>query len=155
MGSILAPLLNTPCVKLEKSIDGGLLSNGSYQVFIAYTENEQTVTDYIGVSNIQTLWSHEGTNSSLNISLSNLDEDYEYFELVLLRRNQGQTSAKRIGFYSTQQKAINIDFVDPALVAINLELIPLRSPAYEKSETMFVVNDWLLRQGPTEQFDFN
>jgi hypothetical protein len=151
----LAPLLNTPCVKLEKSIDGGLLSNGSYQVFIAYTENEQTVTDYIGVSNIQTLWSHEGTNSSLNISLSNLDEDYEYFELVLLRRNQGQTSAKRIGFYSTQQKAINIDFVDPALVSINLELIPLRSPAYEKSETMFVVNDWLLRQGPTEQFDFN
>jgi len=151
----LAPLLNTPCVKLEKSIDGGLLSNGSYQVFIAYTENEQTVTDYIGVSNIQTLWSHEGTNSSLNISLSNLDEDYEYFELVLLRRNQGQTSAKRIGFYSTQQKAINIDFVDPALVAINLELIPLRSPAYEKSETMFVVNDWLLRQGPIEQFDFN
>ena len=29
------------------------------------------------------------------------------------------------------------------------------SPAYEKSESMFVVNDWLIRQGPTEQFDFN
>ena len=151
----LAPLLDTPCIKLDKSIDGGLLPNGAYQVFVAYTENEQPVTDYIGVSNIQTLWSHDGGNSSLNISLSNLDEDYEYFELVLLRRNQGQTSAKRIGFYSTQQKDINIDFIDPALVSINLENIPLRSPAYEKSESMFVVNDWLLRQGPIEQFDFN
>ncbi|BCV01380.1 MAG: hypothetical protein CM15mV42_0560 [uncultured marine virus] len=31
----------------------------------------------------------------------------------------------------------------------------MRSPAYEKSDAMFVVNDWLLRKGPTEQFDFN
>jgi len=31
----------------------------------------------------------------------------------------------------------------------------LRSPAYEKSDSMYVVNDWLIRQGPTEQFDFN
>ena len=151
----MAPLLDTPCVKLDKSIDGGLLANGSYQAFIAYVENEQTVTDYIGVSNIQTLWSHDGGNGSLDISLSNLDEDYEYFELVLLRRNQGQTSAKKIGYYSTQQKSINVDYIDPSLMAIDLEKIPLRSPAYEKSESMFVVNDWLLRQGPTEQFDFN
>jgi hypothetical protein len=151
----LAPLLDTPCVKLDKSIDGGLLANGSYQAFIAYVENEETVTDYIGVSNIQTLWSHDGGNGSLDISLSNLDEDYEYFELVLLRRNQGQTSAKKIGYYSTQQKSINVDYIDPSLIPIDLEKIPLRSPAYEKSESMFVVNDWLLRQGPTEQFDFN
>ena len=30
-----------------------------------------------------------------------------------------------------------------------------QSPAYEKSEAMYVVNDYLIRQGPTEQFDFN
>ncbi len=48
-------MLDTPCIKLDKSIDGGLLPNGAYQVFVAYTENEQPVTDYIGVSNIQTL----------------------------------------------------------------------------------------------------
>ena len=33
--------------------------------------------------------------------------------------------------------------------------LTLRSPAYDKSESMFVVNDYLLRQGPVEQFDFN
>jgi hypothetical protein len=151
----LAPLLDTPCITLEKSIDGGMLANGAYQVFVGYTENEQRVTDYIGISNIQTLWNHEGTGGSLDINFSNLDLDYDYFELVILRRNQGQTSAKRIGLYSTQVSTINIDFIDESLSAVDLKLIPLRSPAYEKSESMFVVNDWLIRQGPTEQFDFN
>ena len=151
----LAPLLDTPCVSLTKSIDGGMLQNGAYQAFVAYTENEQRVTDYIGVSNIQTLWSHSGTGGSLNLKLSNLDEDYDYYELVLLIRNQGQIYAKRIGLYSTQQKDINIDYVDDTLLAIDLKIIPQRSPAYEKSNAMYVVNDWLIRQGPVTQFDFN
>ena len=151
----LAPLLDTPCVQLDKNTDGGMLPNGAYQAFIAYVENEQKVTDYIGVSNIQTLWSHRGTSGSLDVSISNLDTDYDYYELIILARNQGQNFAKRIGLYSTQQQSINIDFIDPSLIAIALSEIPLRSPAYEKSESMFVVNDWLIRQGPVEQFDFN
>ena len=151
----LAPLVDTPCIKISKATDGGMLQNGTYQAFIGYVENEQRVTDYIGISNMQTLWSHEGTSGSLDIVVSNLDQDYFYFELVILRRNQGQTSAKRIGLYSTETSEINIDYIDEALTPVSLEQIPLRSPAYEKSESMFVVNDWLIRQGPTEQFDFN
>jgi hypothetical protein len=151
----LAPLVSTPCVSLSKSVDGGMLMNGAYQAFIAYTENEQKVTDYIGISNIQTLWSHAGTGGSLNVTVSNLDKDYDYYELVLLIRNQGQVYAKRIGLYSTQQQDINIDYIDDALVAIDLKLIPQRSPAYERSNAMYVVNDWLIRQGPVSQFDFN
>ena len=151
----LAPLVDTPCIELTKASDGGMLQNGAYQAFLAYTENEQKVTDYIGISNIQTLWSHAGTDGSLNIALSNLDLDYENFELALLIRNQGQIYAKRIGLYSTQTKDINIDFIDDSLISVDLKTIPQRSPAYEKSEAMYVVNDWLLRQGPIEQFDFN
>jgi len=151
----LAPLVDTPCVSLSKSIDGGMLQNGAYQAFVAYTENEQKVTDYIGISNVQTLWSHSGTGGSLNIKVNNLDKDYDYYELVLLIRNQGQIYAKRIGLYSTQQQDINIDYIDDTLVAVSLKTIPQRSPAYEKSNAMYVVNDWLIRQGPVSQFDFN
>ena len=151
----LAPLVDTPCISLSKSIDGGMLQNGAYQAFVAYTENEQKVTDYIGISNVQTLWSHAGTGGSLNLKLSNLDKDYDYYELVLLVRNQGQIYAKRIGLYSTQQQDINIDYIDDTLVAVSLKTIPQRSPAYEKSNAMYVVNDWLIRQGPVSQFDFN
>ena len=151
----LAPLVDTPCLLLSRNVDGGMLKNGAYQVFIAYTENEQRVTDYIGISNIQTLFSHEGTSGSLDVAISNLDKDYDYYEVALLVRNQGQTFAKRIGLYSTETQNVNIDFIDPALINIDLKLIPQRSPAYEKSQAMYVVNDWLLRQGPVEQFDFN
>ena len=151
----LAPLVDTPCIVLEKATDGGMLQNGAYQAYIAYTENEQRVTDFIGISNIQTIWSHKGTDGSLDIHVSNLDKDYEFFELALLIRNQGQSYAKRIGLYSTERNEINLDYIDDSLIPIDLKAIPQRSPAYEKSEAMYVVNDWLIRQGPTEQFDFN
>ena len=151
----LAPLVDTPCVSLSKAEDGGLIRNGTYQAFIAYVENEARVTDYIGISNLQSVWSHEGSSSSLNIKISNLDTDYEFFELVIYQRNQGQAFTKKIGLYSTQTKEINIDLISDQLESIDQTLLPQRSPAYEKSEAMYVVNDYLIRQGPTEQFDFN
>ena len=151
----LAPLIQTPCVELNKAEDGGQLRNGSYQAYIAYVVNEQKVTDYIGVSNIQSLFEHAGTAGSLRITLSNLDKNFEYFELVILSNNQQNIVAKKIGIYSTEQSSISIDYIDQSLITIPLEVIPLRSPAYEKSNAMYVVNDWLIRSEPTEQFDFN
>ncbi len=151
----LAPLLDTPCVKLSMAEDGGQLRNGTYQAFIAYTVNEQKVTDYIGISNLQSLWTHEDTASSLNINVSNLDKEFDYYELVILVIAAQNTQAKRIGLYSTEQTVINIDIIDNALPQTPLKTIPLQNPAYEKSDSMYVVNDYLIRQGPTEQFDFN
>jgi hypothetical protein len=151
----LAPLMQTPCLELTKDIDGGLIRNGSYQAYIAYVVNEQRVTDYIGVSNIQSLFIHEDVGGSLNIKLTNLDRDFEYYELVVLSNAKEQVVAKKIGIYSTSQNSVSIDFIDAALISIPLEQLFGRSPAYEKSESMYVVNDYLIRQGPTEQFDFN
>jgi len=151
----LAPLLDTPCIEVTKAESGGQLRNGSYQVFVAYTVNEQKVTDYIGVSNIQSLFDHAGTSGGLDIKVTNLDKEFEYFELVILSNNQEQTVAKKIGLYSTETSKIEIDYIDQSLVTVPLEFIPLRTPAYEKSDAMFVVNDYLIRKGPTEQFDFN
>jgi len=151
----LAPLLDTPCVEITKSVSGGQLRNGSYQAFIAYVVNEQRVTDYIGVSNIQSLFDHSGTSGSITLSITNLDKDFEFYELVILSNNQEQQVAKKIGIYSTEQSRIEIDYIDQSLVTVPLQMIPLRTPAYEKSEAMYVVNDYLIRQGPIEQFDFN
>ena len=152
----LAPLIDTPCLKLSKAEDGGQLRNGTYQAYAAYVVNEIRVTDYIGISNLQSLWDHAGTGGSLNIKVSNLDrEEFEFFELVILSNNQNNQVAKKIGLYSTDTSSISIDFIDQALPSVPLEVIPLRNPAYEKSDAMFVVNDYLIRKGPTTQFDFN
>lgn len=151
----LAPLVDTPCLKLTKALDGGLLRNGTYQAFVAYMENDVVVTDYIGISNLQSLFNHDNNAGSLNIELSNLDKDFEYFQLVILSNNQQQIVAKIIGSYSTQQSSITIDYIDPATLSLDFTILFARKPAYEKSDAMYVVNDYLIRQGPTEQFDFN
>ena len=151
----LAPLLDTPCVKISKNEDGGQLRNGSYQAYVAYVVNGQKVTDYIGVSNIQALFDHKNNGGSFIIDITNLDQQFEEYEVVIFSDNQGAKVGTKLGVYSTEQSRISVDFIDPALPAVQLSLLFLRSPAYEKSESMYVVNDYLIRQGPTEQFDFN
>ncbi len=151
----LAPLIETPCIEISKSPDGGMLRNGTYQVFIAYVINDQTVGDYYGISNVQPLWEHEDTISGLDIKISNLDKGFKYFKLVICSNNQMEMQAKEIGIYSTEQEFISIDYINQKLKTVPIEVLPLRNPAYEKSDNMYVVNDYLIRQGPTEQFDFN
>ena len=153
----LAPFMDTPEVILSSSANGGQLRNGSYQAFIAYTINEQQIGDYIGVSNVQSLWDHEDVAGSLDIKLRNLDTGgmFEEFKLVILSNNQNEVVAKQIGFYSVEQTDIGIDYIDRSLKSVPIEFLPLRNPVYEKSDKMYVVNDYLIRSGPYERFDFN
>ena len=152
----LAPLVDTPCITLSKAPEGGSLRNGSYQVFLAYTLNEQTIGDYIGISNIQPLWTHENTQCSLDITLTGLDRnEFDFYRLVVVYRFEGSIISKELGLYSTEQTSINIDSINSSLKDFPIEYLPLQTPAYEKSNGMFVVNEYLIRSQPTEQFDFN
>ena len=151
----LAPLVNIPCIDISKSKDGGQLRNGSYQVFIAYAVNDQIVGDYYGISNIQPLFDHEDLLSGLEINITNLDKRFDFFQLVICSFNQGEQQAKELGFYTTEQSVINIDYINQKLKAVPLSMLPITTPAYEKSDDMYVVNDYLVRSSPTEQFDFN
>ena len=154
----LAPLMKTPCIKLSKSPSGGLLKNGSYQAFLAYTINEQQIGDYIGVSNIQPLFEHDDTASSLDIEIEDIDTNFDFFKLVLLSNNQQQIQGRLIGLYSTQQTKINIDYINEAAATkgqVPFSQLSLRTPSYERSDKMIPLNDYLLRIGPTTQYDFN
>ena len=42
----LHPLVNQPCITINKSNGAGQLNNGSYQAVIAYSENGIKLTDY-------------------------------------------------------------------------------------------------------------
>jgi hypothetical protein len=151
----LAALTSIPCITVEKGIGLGSLPNGSYQATIAYTVNSIKVTDYVTISNVQPLWSHENVNGSLDIFFDNLDSDYDEFELVVISFINQQTVAKSIGVYSTNVKKVSLDLIDNALPSVPIEQIPLRTPAYEKSDAMYKVNNYLVRVGPTTSLDFN
>lgn len=152
----LAKLTITPCVNVSRGKNGGNLQNGSYFVVIAYTINGQRVTDYFGPSNVQSLFEHDNLSGSLDITLNQMDTThFDEFELVIVRTINQQTSAKRIGLYSTRLNQIFIDYINEALVSIPIELIPIRTPFYEKSDAIYEVSDYMLRVGPSTRFDFN
>jgi len=151
----LAAYANTPCIQVTKGYGLGTLLNGSYQATMAYSVNGIRVTDYLAISNVQALWTHDNANGSLDITFTGLDADYDEFELVLIGFVNQQAVARKIGYYSTQSTTISLDAVDPTLVTVPLEQIPLRTPSYEKSVAMYNVNDYLIRIGPTTYEDFN
>lgn len=151
----LAAILDVPCLSLRRGKASGTLANGSYQAVIAYTVNDIRVTDYLSQSEVQPIFDHQNLSGSLELDVSNLDQDYNEFELVLIMSVNQQTVAKRVGIYSTKSTTIYIDTIDPSLPTIPLNLIPLRTYAIDKSDGMYEVNNYLLRVGIYTKPDFN
>lgn len=151
----LARVLSTPAVTLQKGASGGSLPNGSYQAAIAYTVNQIRVTDYFTPSNVQSLWSHQNLQGSLEVNLTGMDETYDEFELVIISFIGERTNAQKVGTYSTRQAKIFIDLLDARLPVIPLEYIPLQTPSYDKSDAMYEVSNYLLRVGVYTKPDFN
>lgn len=151
----LAPLLTIPELRLSKAKGSGTLPNGSYQVALAYTADSIRITDYVVLSNVQSLFDHQNLSGSLELNILDTDEDFDEMEIVVISTVNANTVAKRLGIYSTRQSTIYIDTIDPALPTIPLDLIPLRTPAVEKSDKIFKVNNYLLRVGIYSKVDFN
>ena len=151
----LAPYVQTPCVSVQKSNASGTLANGSYFAVIAYCLDGQKVTDYFTPSNVQPLFDHDNIAGAIDIIISNADTTFDEFELVIVSLINQQTVAKRIGIYNITQDKVTLDTIDPALITVPIELIPLRTPVYDKTDAMYTVSDYLIRVAPTTKFDFN
>lgn len=148
-------LVDPPCYNISKSKAAGSLLNGSYQAAIAYTINGQRVTNYFTPSNVLGLWDHDGVGGGLVIEVLNADIRFEEYELVIISTVNSQTTARRIGYYSTSQKVVTIDAYNESLPSVDISLIPLITPIYEKCDKMFSLNGYLLRSGVYSKFDFN
>ena len=151
----LDKLVTMPCIDVSQGAQGGELENGSYQVCIAYVQNDQRVTDYSLPSNVQPLFAHQNVNGSLDIKITNIDQDYDAYELVLIRTVNAQTVAKKMGLYNASQGSFSIDRYNEALTTVPLELLPLQRPSYEKSEGVYRNGEYLIRTAPTTKLDFN
>ena len=151
----LSPLVKTPCIELKKGKTTGTLPNGSYQVAVAYTINQIRIGDYFTPSEVQSLFDHNNLSGSLEVNLSNLDQNFDEFELVVIYFANAIQTVKKLGVYSTNQTTVNIDTVDPRLETIPFALIPLRSQVYDRSEAMYSVSNYLMRVGMYTKFDFN
>lgn len=151
----MARIINTPKVTLSKGSSGGELANGSYQVAIAYTVNQVRVSDYFTPSNIQSIFSHRNLSGSLEIILEDLDTNYDEYEIVVISFINQKTNCVKLGNYNTRQNRVFVDFLQAALPVVDLALIPMQTPIYEKSDSIWEVNDYLLRVGVYTKPEFN
>lgn len=152
----MARLTKMPCLRIEQGPNGGELLNGTYQAVIAYTENEQRVTDYSIPSNLVSLFDHRNVNGSIDIIIEDIDTTYDEFELVVIGFVNQQLVARRMGIYSTRQSRISIDRIDPAVnTTVPISFIPLDRPSYERSEAIYRNGDYLLRVAPSSKLSFN
>ena len=151
----LHPLVTQPCVNVSKAQGAGQLNNGSYIACVAYSENGVRLTDYSIPSNPQAIWDHSGIGGSIDITVTNLDQNFEEYELVVIAVVNQQTIAKKIGYYSIRQSKVTLDLFLQSLPTVDIGQIPLKSVVYEKSEKMFEVNEYLIRTGVTTQPYFN
>lgn len=150
-------LVRTPCINVDTGQTGGNLYNGSYFAVIGYTINGQKYGDYTSPSNVQYIFNHNAIGGSLDISITNLEtESFNEFELVIVSIIDQATVARKIGIYNTSSSiTINLDNIDDSLPTVPLEFIPIRTPLYETSDSMFETGNYLLRVGPRTTFDFN
>lgn len=151
----IAPFVTHPCINIKRGEVSGTLPNGSYQAAIAYLINGSRVTDYLGLSEVQSVWTHENTNSSLEITIDSIDPDYEEFELVILSNINNQSVAKKMGTYSTTQGTIYVDRWSGEFVTVSVSDIILRTEPIEKSDALYSVGKYLLRVGSYSKFKFN
>jgi hypothetical protein len=151
----LARLTKMPCVRLEQSASGGELPNGTYQAVIAYTENEQRVSDYSIPSNTVSMFAHDTLNGSLEVIIEDIDQTYDEFELVIIGVAAANTVAVKIGVYDTRVNRIFLDNIAQNLEPVPLRLIPLDIPAYERSEGIYRNGEYLIRTSLYTRFSFN
>lgn len=151
----LAPIVTNPCFTVSRGATSGEMVNGSYYVVGAYTVNQQRVTDYSAPSNIQSIFDHSNVAGSLDITIDEMDENFEEFELVLVIVRNQNTVARRVGIYSTRQNSITIDAVDDRWPSVGIDLIPLRNNIPDRSDAIYRNGEYMIRVGPTDKFDFN
>ena len=150
----LAPFITPPCIKVSKGVGNGTLPNGSYFIAVAYALNGQKIGDYT-ISNVQPLFDHRNTASSLDLTIVSVDPDFDEMIIVLVATVNQQTVAKKAGVYSTRQLNMSFDMIDNRWETVPVEQLPLMIPVPERTDAMFSVGDYLIRSGVVSKEDFN
>lgn len=152
---LITPQLQVPTIDISLA-GGGELENGSYQFGMAYTINNQRVTDYYSITIPQTIWSHFNLGQALNVTLTNLDRDFDQYELIVIYTQKQTTTAKSIGFFSTSNSYHQIDNINrPEYLTLPFEDVLTVRPKYLKADDIVNNDQFLLWSGVSTRPELN
>jgi hypothetical protein len=151
----LARLTDTPCVDVVLGDQAGTLDNGSYTAAVAYTIDQQRVTNYFSSGYPLPVFTEVQNQGSIKVIVNIDDAHFDEYELVIIANINNATIATKIGVYSSRVNEIVLDQIKADLPIVSETDLLLNNPEIEKSDQIAEVNNYLLRVAPTTRFDFN
>lgn len=149
--------ISYPKISIELGTDG-FLKNGSYQVAVAYSVNSQVATDWMGVTLPIKHFSHENLGKSLEVTIDNLDREFDEYTLAVIHTIDGSTAVDRVGVYSTAQNKVVVTNVGKTALnnsLMTLDEIVIKRPVYDLAEDVVATSQYLLWANPSTKKELN
>ena len=142
---------------LNKGEVAGELPNGMYCVIGYYSFNgyANRLTSYFSMSNPQAIFTHENFGGSLEITVDEVDEEFEEFTLVIECRIEENPSFFIQGVYSTATKKITISQLDRSQPTAVWQKMFINNPIPNRTAGIYRIGQELVRIKPTMNQDFN
>lgn len=154
-GLLISPNVQVPKIQTSVGLAGGL-TNGTYQVGVAYTINKERITNFYSVTNPQSIWSHRNVGRSLEVNIEDLDRDFDQYELVLIYTQNNTSTAKSVGHFPTSVYRHEIASVDrPEYITIPLEEVTTDRPYYFTADEIVANDQYLLWSGVKSRPEIN
>lgn len=135
---------------------GGQLQNGTYEFGIAYTINNERITDYYAISNPQSIWSHQNLGQSVDVVIGGLDEQFDQYELIVIYMQNQVVRYKSIGFYPIGVSQHSVADVNrPEYTELSLLDILVVRPKYPYADAVTANDQYLLWYGVSTTPELN
>lgn len=146
--------LSIPCIDVH-TLNVGSLENGSYQTAIAYSSSNQRLTDYFGVTHPQSIFNHGRRSGSISITISDLDQDFDSYKLLLITTIDNVTSYYEVGDFDINQTTHIIGSIKPEYSVIPAKEISVKRTYYQKADYLITNDQHLFISGISKRPKLN
>lgn len=148
------PNLIAPCITPTQVSDGGNLIAGVYQFAVQYTNKKgQAYSAFYSVTNPISIFKsvfgldyNFPTDKSIRLEITNLDTNFDYFNLAVIKTINGIPDAELVGTFDVTEKAKVLTYSGNDKTAINLTMDDIfeKHPYYETAKDVTVSNNTLM-----------
>ncbi len=153
----IQPNFSVPQLEITSVVNGGELIAGTYQFAIQYCDavgfgytSYYSVTNPVSIANtqVETLDFNYPVNKSINLKISNLDEQghFEYYNLAVIKNINGITSVELVGTYNIDSTTNEITYSGQNQTQIRLAIEDIfeKFPYYDIAQDVTAVQDILV-----------
>jgi hypothetical protein len=146
--------MKIPCID-KQSGDFGALKNGTYQLAIAYSQNFQRLTDYFSITNPVNIFNKSNSGGSIEVDISNLDKNFDKYQLLLISTIENQTFYNIIGEFDISQTKHSISSIRSEYTPVPLEELTVKRAYYQKADYLVSNDQHLFLAGVSKRKELN